>query len=65
MADPLIPDLHPEWKAIRRLADAIAECVDNAVEDLLEGVPSALRDEDRVEELTERVYNFATKGEHP
>lgn len=65
MPDPLLPDLSADWKAIRRLTDAIFECVDNTVADLIEGIPHALLTDEALEELTNRVANLAIKGEHP
>lgn len=60
MQNPL-PELNADWKAIRRLTDAIAECVDNTVQMLVDeyDLPD---DDDSINALTEAVYNFATKG---
>ena len=65
---PLVPDLTADWRVVRRAADALAEVIDNAVMELLESLtisPDRLQDEDLVNELTDRMFNFVTKGEHP
>lgn len=59
-----LPDMTADWKAIRRLSDAINECVDNTVNDLVEWVGLDLTEEE-VEHLFDRVLNLATTGEEP
>lgn len=58
----LLPDLTADWKAIRNLSDAIFECVQNAVQSLVDecDLPD---DEDAIDLLTARVYALATTGE--
>lgn len=51
------------WKSIRRAADALAEVIDNAVNDLVEGLDIDLNDEPLMEAIYERVYSLVTKGE--
>lgn len=63
MANPL-PDMTADWKAIRNLADAISECVDNTVQMLVDEFD--LPDDGKtIDALTERVYLLATTGEPP
>lgn len=56
----LIPEIEADWKVIRRLADAIAECVDNTVNYLLEEYDLIeVEDEEVLMELTDRVMDLA------
>lgn len=56
-----LPDLDADWKAIRRLRDAIAECVDSTVQDLVDeyNLPD---DEPTIEAFTAYVEALATIG---
>lgn len=56
-----LPELDADWKAIRRLSDAIAECVDNTVQQLVDefDLPD---DEPTIDALTDYVYTLATTG---
>jgi hypothetical protein len=53
--------LDADWKAIRRLSDAIAECVDNTVQALIDeyDLPD---DEATVNAFTDYVMDLATTG---
>ncbi len=61
-----LPSLTADWKAIRRLADAltdaIAECVDGTVQELVDefDLPD---DEPTINAFTDYVYDLATRGE--
>lgn len=65
------PDLPPDAKVVRRLEDAILECVDNTVEVLIDAWEGEMPEVDTpeyeqvVSELADRVFNYATKGENP
>ena len=69
--EPLIPDLAPTWRSVRKLEDAILETLDNAVYALLEDQDIECPDvetpegEAALEELATRLLNLALKGEHP
>lgn len=60
----LIPELNAEWKVVRRLADAILECIDNAVEQLADEyeLPD---DEDAIGDLADRLHSLAMTGKEP
>lgn len=58
----LIPNLDADWKAVRRLSDAIAEAADHTVEWLMDEFNLDYDDEDAVNELTDRVITLATTG---
>lgn len=56
-----LPELTADWKAIRRLSDAIAECVDNTVQSLVDeyDLPD---DEATIFAFTDYVMELATTG---
>jgi hypothetical protein len=56
-----LPDLDADWRSIRRLADAIAECVDTTVQELIDefDLPD---DEATINAFTDYVAALATIG---
>lgn len=59
-----LPEMTAEWKVIRKVADAIFEVVDNAVDTLLEKYDLD-NDERTVTALADQVLSLATTGEQP
>lgn len=54
-----VPDLTPDWKVVRNLADAISSCVDDAVEVLSEEYDLDTDDETN-SRLADRLLDLAT-----
>lgn len=68
MSDPEknLDNLKPEMKVIRRLGDAIWECVENVVMDLTdEGFEFPPDDSDEYSETIDRLLTMATTGRDP
>jgi hypothetical protein len=59
-----LADLTADWKAVRRVADVIAEVIDNAVEEVMTFRNVELTEEN-VEVVTDYVYALATTGKPP
>ena len=61
--EPFLPEMDAEWRVIRRGADAFAEIVDNAVDQLVEEFGLPTENERLIEELSDRVADLITMGE--
>lgn len=60
----LLPELTADWKVIRRLADAIAEVADEAVQTVVDDL-HLHGTEDELDDLLDRVISLATTGDEP